>query len=131
MNCSRCPGGVSFSDSPSYPSCYASLTGLDVTSSISNVDYLTNSDTDLYMPSDLNFDYFTMKDFHSSQDIMNCLSSNSLSFLNCNFRSLRANFDNLVNMLSELCCPISITGVTVTKLKNNQEVLLNIDSILL
>ena len=62
------------------------------------------------MPSDLNFDYFTMNDFHLKQDILNCLSDNYLSFLNCNIRSLQGNFDNLVNMLSELSCPISITG---------------------
>ena len=79
------------------------------------------------MPSDLNFDYFNTNDFHFNQDIVNCLSSNSLSFLNYNIRSLQANFDNLVYMLSELCCPISITGVAVTKLKNDQEVLLNIN----
>lgn len=110
MNCCRCPGGVSFSNSPSYPSCYASLTGLDVTSSISNVDYLSNSDADLHMLSDLNFDYFTMNDFHLNQDILNCLSGNYLSFLNRNIRSLQGNFDNLVNLLSELSCLISITG---------------------
>ena len=48
-----------------------------------------------HIPFDLNFDYFTANDFHLNQYIMNCLSSNSLSFLNCNIRSLQANFDNL------------------------------------
>ena len=52
--------------------------------------------------------------------------NNSLSFLNCNIRSLQANFDNLVNMLSELHFPISVLSVTETKLKNDQEALLNI-----
>ena len=79
------------------------------------------------MPSDINFDYFTTLDFHSNQDIINCLSSTSLSFLNCNIRSLQANFDNLVNMLSELYYPISVIGVTETKLKNDREILLNIN----
>ena len=59
------------------------------------------------MPSGPNFDYFTTHDFHSSKDIINCLSSNSLSFLSHNFRSLQANFDNLVNMPSELYFLIS------------------------
>ena len=79
------------------------------------------------MPSDINFDYFTTHDFHSNQDIINCLSSTSLSFLNCNIRSLQANFDNLVNMLSELYYPISVIGVTEKKLKNDREILLNIN----
>jgi len=77
------------------------------------------------MHSDTNSDYFTTHDFHSNQDIINCLSSNSLSFLNCNIRSLQAKFDNLVNLLSELYFPISVTGVTETKLKNGREILLN------
>ena len=78
------------------------------------------------MPSDLNFNYFTTHDFHANEDIVKCLTNNSLSFLNCNIRSLQANFDNLVNMLSELHFPISVLSVTETKLKNDQEALLNI-----
>ena len=65
-----------------------------VTPSISNISHLTNLDIDLHMPSDIHFDYFTTHDFHSNQDIINYLFSNSLSFLNCNIRSLQANFDN-------------------------------------
>ena len=34
---------------------------------------------------------------------------------------------NLVNMLSELYFPISVLGVTETKLKNDQDALLNIN----
>ena len=79
------------------------------------------------MPSDTNSDYFTTHDFHSNQDIISFLSSNSLPFLNCNIRSFQANFNNLVNMLSELYFPISVTGVTETKLKNDREILLSIN----
>ena len=79
------------------------------------------------MPSDLNFNYFSTHEFHANEDIINCLNSNSLSFLNCNIRSLQANLDNLVNMLSELYFPISVLGVTETKLKNDQDALVNIN----
>ena len=79
------------------------------------------------MPSDIHFDYFTTHDFHSNQDIINCLFSNSLSFLNCNIRSLQVNFDNMVDMLSELYILISVIGVTETKLKNDREIWLNIN----
>ena len=78
------------------------------------------------MPSDSNFNYFTTHDFHVNEGIINCLTSNSLFFLNCNIRSLQANFDNLANMLSELYFPTSVLGVTETKLNIDQEALLNI-----
>lgn len=129
MFCDRCPGRVPYLDSSNCPCSYASLPRLDITSTISNIDHLTNSDIDIHMPSDLNFNYFTTHDFHANEDIINCLTSNSLSFLNCNIRSLQANFDNLVNMLSELYFPISVVGVTETKLKNDQDALLNINII--
>ena len=127
MFCDRCPGRVPHLDSSNSPCSYASLPRLDITSSISNIDHLTNSDIDIHMPSDLNFNYFTTHDFHANEDIINCLTSNSLSFVNCNIRSLQANFDNLVNMLSELYFPISLLGVTETKLKNDQDTLVNIN----
>ena len=129
MFCDRCPGRVPYLNSSNCPCSYASLPRLDITSTISNIDHLTNSDIDIHMPSDLNFNYFTTHDFHANEDIINCLTSNSLSFLNCNIRGLQANFDNLVNMLSELYFPISVLGVTETKLKNDQDALLNINII--
>ena len=100
---------------------------LDIASPISNIEHLTNSDIDVHTPFDLNFNYFNTHDFHANEDIINCLTSNSLSFLNSNIRSLQANFDNLVNMLSELYFPISVLGVTETKLKNDQDALANIN----
>jgi len=41
--------------------------------------------------------------------------------------SLQAYFDALVNMLSELYFPISVLGVTETKLKNDQDALVNVN----
>ena len=78
------------------------------------------------MPSDSNFNYFSTHDFHVNKDISACLSNNAFSFLNCDIRSIQANIDNLVNMLSELYFPLSIKGPTETKLKIDQEELLNI-----
>ena len=40
---------------------------------------------------------------------------------------MQAYFDALVNMLSELYFPISVLGVTETKLKNDQDALVNIN----
>ena len=79
-----------------------------------NIPHLTNLDIDLHMPSDSNFNYFSTHDFHVNKDISACLSNNAFSFLNCNIRSIQANIDNLINMLSELYFPLSITGLTET-----------------
>ena len=127
MFCDGCPDRVPYFDSSNCQTSYASFPRLDIASPISNIEHLTNSDIDVHMPSDLNFNYFTTHVFHANEDIINCLTSNSLSFLNCNIRSLQANFDNLVNMLSELYSPISVLGVTETKLKNDQDALANIN----
>ena len=60
------------------------------------------------------FNYFSTHDFHVNKDISACLSNNAFSFLNCNIRSIQANIDNLINMLSELYFPLSIIGLTET-----------------
>ena len=81
------------------------------------------------MPSDSNFNYFTPHDFHVNKDISACLSSNAFSFLNCNcnIRSTQAKIYILINMLSELYFPLSAIGLTETKLKIDQEEILNIN----
>ncbi len=94
--------------------------------SVTNIAQLTNLDIDLHMPSHSNFNYFTTHDFHVNKDISTCLSSNAFSFLNCNRRSFQANIENLTNMLSELYFPLSVIGLTETKLKIDQEEILNI-----
>lgn len=112
MFCDGCPDRVPYLDSSNCQTSYALLPRLDIASPISNIEHLTNSDIDVHTPFDLNFNHFNTHDFHANEDIINCLTSNSLSFLNCNIRSLQANFDNLVNMLSELYFPVSVLGVT-------------------
>lgn len=79
------------------------------------------------MPSDSNFNHFTTHDFHANKDIVDCLSTNAFSSLNCNIRSLQANVDNLIYMLSELYFPLSLIGLTETKKKIDQDVILNIN----
>ena len=79
------------------------------------------------MPSHSDFNYFSTHDFHVNKDISASLSNNAFSFLDCNIRSIKANIDNLINMLSELYFPLSITGLTETKLKTDQEEILNIN----
>ena len=47
--------------------------------------------------------------------------------MNCNIRSLSANFDNFLHMLSELYFPFSVIGVVESKIKIDQACIANID----
>ena len=92
----------------------------------SNIPHLTRSDVDLHMPYELNFNYYTSETFNNDNDIIECLmAKNSFSALNCNIRSLSANNDNLVNLLSELAFAFSLIGLTETKIKLNQDPIVN------
>ena len=78
------------------------------------------------MPTDQNFGYYTIHDFHSNSDIVECSTNHkAFSALHCNIRSLSANFDNFNHMLSELNYSFSLIGLTETKLRVNIEMLIN------
>ena len=62
---------------------------------------VVDSDMDLHMPYDQNFNYYNMDEFLNDDNISQCFSdNNSFSALNSNIRSLCANYDKLVNILS-------------------------------
>ena len=106
---------------------YNTLPCLNITSP-NTFHHLTNSDVDLNMPVDQNFSYYSIENFKSNYDINEC-SSNKTSFsaLNCNIRSLPANYDNFMHMLSELNFPFSLLGFSETKFKVDQERLVNVN----
>ena len=94
-----------------------SLPSLSINSP-SNIPHLTDLDADLNMPLENNFCFYSTHDFHSNYDINECLlSGQSFSLINCNIRSLSANYDKLSNMLSELYFPFSLIGLTEIKRK--------------
>ena len=94
---------------------------LNAGASTSNLQHLINLDIDLQLPSDRNFKYYSPHDFHSNYDINECFKNNRcFSTIHCNIRSLSANFDNLLNMLSELYYSFSLIGLTETKFKVGQ-----------
>lgn len=89
---------------------------LQVISELNNIPRLTASDPDSNMPSKVNFDYYSVSDFINSTDIQNSnLPKSSFSVLNCNIRSLNANFDHLIQMLADLSFPFSFIGLTALK----------------
>ena len=106
---------------------YNTLPCLNITSP-NTFHHLTNSDVDLNMPVDQYFSYYSIENFKSNYDIKEC-SSNKTSFsaLNCNIRSLPANYDNFMHMLSELNFPFSLLGFSETKFKVDQERLVNVN----
>ena len=64
-----------------------------------NINHLIDVDPDSHLPSEYNFNYYSTHE------------------LNCNIRSLSANFDALVNLLSELYFPFSVISISETKFK--------------
>lgn len=84
---------------------YSLLPYLNTDSPASNIHPITNIDTDVNMPLDNNFAYFTTHDFHNNYDISQCFSNNqSFSLLNCNIRSLSNTF-----IILQICCQICIS----------------------
>ena len=106
---------------------YNSLPRLDLNSSVSSIPHLTNSDVDLHMPSDVNFNYYSSSDFRNNQEISDCLSENAFSFLHCNIRSLSANKNNLKHLLYELNCSFTLIALTGTKLAVANDSLSNLN----
>ena len=105
-----------------------SLPILDIVFPVSNTPHLSNVDIDLHMPSDTNFGYYTPHDFHSSNNIIECLSNHkAFSAVHCNIKSLSANHDNLIHMLSELNHSFPLIGLSETKISHGKDLLLNVN----
>ena len=105
----------------------SNLPWLSISSPVSNIPHLTDLDIDLNMPTDQNFRYYSSHDFHSDHDIIECSSdAKSFSALHCNIRSLAANYDNMLTMLSDLNFSFSLIGLSETKIKSDKNNLLNI-----
>ena len=82
---------------------------------------ISTLDPDLNTPSQCNFKYYTTDEFRNDNITKNCTSANHLSFLHSNIRSLDANFDNFVQMLSEFSYSFSVIGLTETRLNDRLE----------
>lgn len=108
FKCSDCDRNSSSQASAEATDLSQSLPRLSISSAIgSNIPRLTALDADLNMPADENFSYYSTHDFHDNNDIAQCFQTGqTFSVINCHIRSLSANFDSLVNMLSELYFPL-------------------------
>ena len=63
----------------------------------------------------------TTSDFKNNYEISNCSSGNYFSVVHSNIRSLNANFDGLLQMLTEMNHSFSLIGLTETKYTTFQE----------
>ena len=95
---------------------------------ISNIPHLSDLGIDLNMPCDQNFGYYTTHEFHSNNDVSECLSNyKAISALHCNIRSISANYENLLNMLTDLYFSFSLIGLSETWIRVNKELVVNIN----
>ena len=100
------------------------LEGLLVLQTISNtvnIPHLFNFDLESNTPSKVNFNYFDIHKFNSSPEI-NSSSNKAFSLLNCDIRSIQANFDNLVQLLSDLNFPFNIISISETWLRSSEQI---------
>ena len=99
---------------------------LQTISNISNIPHLSSSDPESNTPSKVNFNYFDIHKFHCSPEI-NSYSNKAFSLLNCNIRSIQANFDNLVQFLNDLNYPFDIINLSETLLNRSNDQISNLD----
>lgn len=102
--CSNCFGNNDSQASAKATELSQTLPRLSISSPVgSNIPHLTDLDADLNMPADDNFTYYSTHDFHNNNDLAECFSNGqTFSVMNCNIRSLQANYDSFVHLLSEL-----------------------------
>lgn len=103
------------------------LPRLESTSRLTNVPNLIGFDAESNLIAEVNFDYYSVHSFHSNQAIREAFSAkNSFSILHSNIRSLQANFDNFITILSDLSHSFSIIGITESRILVNKQPLSNI-----
>ena len=99
---------------------------LQTISNSGNIPQLSNSDPESNTPSKVNFNCFDIHKFHCSPEINSC-SNKEFSLLNCNIRSIQANFDNLEQFLNDLNYPFNIISLSETWINRSNEKISNLD----
>ena len=89
-----------------------SLPRFEIMSFLCKNHTLSQVDIDSQLPVTTSFDYFTPHDFHSSEEILSCISENSFSALHFNIRSLAANFTSFCQLLDSLDHSFPIIGLS-------------------
>ena len=104
------------------------LPRLDLISSLNNMPNLSGLDVDNNLLHQVNFNYYMIPSFHFSNDVTQLLSENSsFSVLHANVRSLAANHDKLINLISDLTHNFHLLGISETKIMIERDPVVNID----
>ena len=105
-----------------------SLPCFEVCENLSNIPGLNDIDFDQCLPPLTNFKYYSVHDFHFSNDVRDLFhSQQSLSTLHWNIRSLSSNIDHLRQLLFELNHSFSLIGISEAKLISKRESIININ----
>ena len=106
--------------------CLEDLLQFDLISKLSNMQNLAGFDIENHILPDINFDYYTPDEFINHQTINTAISKDSFTvFHSSNVRSLNANYNNLISLLSDLNHSFSIIGISETKIVVNNEPIAN------
>ena len=97
---------------------------LDFTSSLRTLNTNELEAEDHLLP-EVDFNYYTSHEFHSSQLIRDSISHHCFSIIHLNIRSLAANFDHLTTLLSSLNHNFHIIGLSETKILKNKDPIIN------
>ena len=102
------------------------LPRLQLLSGLTNISSLKDFDVDSNFGNNVDFDYYSTDQFSNNQNIGNILTElDSFSVIHNNVRSLSANFDHLINVLSVVKCKFDIIGLTETKIRFDHPTITN------
>ena len=105
---------------------YDTLPKFDLISKLSNIPNCHAYDIDNNLLPQIDFKYYSVNEFNNQ--VSSSLESldHTFSLFHCNIRSLSANFDNLITLLSEVKISFNIIGISETKIIADKDPVLNI-----
>ena len=105
---------------------YYNLPKFELTSRLSNLPNLDGHDVENHLLPEVNFKYYLTTEFQNAQSISRVTTGSSFSVLHCNVRSLSANHDSLMSLLSDLDFEFDVIGISETKIMQGKDLITNI-----
>ena len=105
---------------------YYNLPKFELTSRLSNLPNLDGHDVENHLLPEVNFKYYSTTEFHNVQSISWVTIGSLFSVLHCNVRSLSANHDSLMSLLSDLDFEFDVIGISETKIMQGKDPITNI-----
>ena len=105
----------------------ANLPRFEILSKLDNIPNLNNFDVERNVIEEVNFGYYTSQQFEEKISGNDSYYKNNFSAFHCNVRSLSANYNDLYKLLTDLAFPISIIGLSGTKILHDVRQISNTD----